>query len=255
MHLRTITPKKPDTEMARRMLSTLQYLKYCEKYSIEVDWERVKLESVQAYAVGIVTGTCGADEVFELPYMSLNDDQFYVLIAALTTKSQCETGCPKRITFKFPDNHLTDKSLEAIAKAVKDDKFPEGVTIDLSGSNRFTDAGAKILLEALADERCNHSVEIKLPIGRCHIHPDLVQSINNQLQENRTQRRPVKQEKVKKDGFFPKVKRDKPKQNAAVKAKKKAASQRKSIFKSVIKKTKTTKDGGEKQPLVRKKSG
>ena len=132
-----------------------------------------------AYAAGIITGSCGPNYVFEMPDTKINDKQFKIIINALLANSKI-----KGVTLKFPINNLTNSSLEAIATAIKDPAFPPYVTIDLSGSTKFTDAGAAALLAALSDKKCNLSFHIKLPENPRMVNAEIMKELNEKITDN-----------------------------------------------------------------------
>lgn len=173
--------------MLQRIDWEMQYVERCERNGTSVDWDRVVTGLSHAYASGIVTGTCEDKAILEMPVNVIHDKHFMIIIDALTRHIRGKEKKSSNFTLKFPTSQLTDKSLEALANAIKNDNFPAYVTIDLSSSNRITDAGVKTLLDALSDKQCNLSVNIKLPENPRRINPALIKELNTKLEENKSQ--------------------------------------------------------------------
>lgn len=188
MDLRKHTEHKPKTEMDRRMQYEFDYLKYCSGRNMSPDYERVMTGIINAYASGIITGTCppGYDFDLNLPDMKLNDNQFRMLVEALLQKGLNRDVNPANMTIKVAANTLTDESLFILGKNLNHKRFPEFITFDLSAATHFTNAGAKALLDALRRDTCNLSVGIIMPNNPRNIDTQLLEQINAQLQENIT---------------------------------------------------------------------
>lgn len=220
---------KPTTEMDNRLDYINRYMLSCMVRGQRPDMERVRREWAQAFAAGIISGSVGDHYEFKMGQEKIHDAEFGILLEALTRRSQCKTGCPEKITLKFPENNLTDDSLSALASALTHQRFPKQVIIDISGSKALTDAGAKELLAALQAEGCNKSVKILLPKNPRMIDSGLLERINEQLEVNyksyqpepekpvvkkKSPRKPVKAKpaaegKTAKKGLFaPKKKKD-----------------------------------------------
>lgn len=194
MDVRKHSEHKPRNEMEIRIQYELDYVDVCLTNHRSPDYERVMTGIINAYASGIVTGTCAPGHEFDLniPAAKLNDNQFRVLVEALRTKGFNRKVAPANMTIKVTANTLTDESLFMLGKNLNHKRFPEYITFDLSAATHFTDAGAKALLDALQRETCNLSVGIIMPKNPRNIDTALLEQINAQLQDNITSYKPAK---------------------------------------------------------------
>lgn len=183
--------KSRKSEMQTRFDYEMRYIDHCNKNGTKVDWDRVKTGFINAFGAGIIHGDCGNDCVFELKDMKIDDKHFQILLDALTTKNNGSKSKPENITLKFPVNNLTNDSLQALAHALLNKNFPQNVTIDLSQSTGFNDAGVKKLIESLSDKKCNLSVNIKLPENPRMVQAELMHEFNVKMKANQKHYRPA----------------------------------------------------------------
>lgn len=237
--------KDRKSEMQNRIEYEMRYIDRCQKYDIEIDWDRVKSGFINAFAAGIVAGDCGDNPIFELGIdtLKLDDKNFRILLDAMTTKASNRKEEPENITLKFPDNRLTNTSLEALAHALTNANFPQHVTIDLSRSAGFSNSGVEKLLETLSDEKCNLSVNIMMPKNPRMVKPQLLNELTAKLSENQHRYQYEQQHQKKKATKNRLFKRKEDGEEKAVKITKKEKAPRKTLFTRKPKDTNTQETG------------
>jgi hypothetical protein len=192
MDLRKHKTNEPKNEMEARIQYEFDYLTFCETHHKKPDLERIKTGIANAYAAGIVSGTCKPGFVFDFNEMQISDTQFKIMIEALITRSMNRKIKPEKFSFNLSTHNLTDESLVLLGKALNHKRFPAHISIDLSSANNITNAGANVLLKALRRDTCNLSVVIKMPHNPKFIEPGLLRELNSQLNENLTNYKPTK---------------------------------------------------------------
>lgn len=224
--------KDRKSEMQTRIEYEMRYIDRCNENDTKVDWDRVKTGFVSAFGAGIINGDCGNNCVFELDGMKIDDKHFRILLDALTTKTNGNKSKPENITLKFPVNNLTNDSLEALAHSLLNTNFPQHVTIDLSQSTGFSDAGIKKLIGSLSHDKCNLSVNIILPKNPRMVQTELMHEFNVKMMANQKQYHPASpkpKRKAAKSSLF-KSKTDEKKLEKKEKIKKTPKTSGKSLF-------------------------
>lgn len=186
-------------EMITRLNYEARYVAACEAKNHRVDWDRVITGHAQAFAAGIINGECENNCELELLPNKNNDKHFKIIIDALTAKQTGKSKKPDHLTLKFTGNHITDQSLEALAKAMKNSLFPHNVTIDLENASGFSDAGVRALLNAMMNPDCNLTVDIKFPNNPKNVTPELLDNLYTKQSENQSRYKPEAKESKKKD--------------------------------------------------------
>lgn len=192
MDLRKHKTNEPKNEMEARIQYEFDYLTFCETHHKKPDLERIKTGIANAYAAGIITGTCKPGFVFDFNKMQISDTQFKIIIEALITRSMNRKIKPEKFLFNLSTHNLTDESLVLLGKALNHKRFPAHISIDLSSAINITNAGANVLLEALRRDTCNLSVVIKMPHNPKFIEPGLLRELNSQLNDNLANYKPAK---------------------------------------------------------------
>lgn len=163
-----------------------------------------------AYYSGIVEGVIQKhpDKYVKLFSLLNVDDVFMTkLFEAMTSKLN---RTAEGLEFKFPEHTCTDDTLQKLASAMRDPRFPRNVKLDFSQpsdqvyeSTKFSDAGVDALLKVLRDEKCLVCANIYFNNKRGYISPDKLRELDHALSQCRQRyedghQKPAKKINVKK---------------------------------------------------------
>lgn len=178
--------KEPKNGMENWLLQILGELR--GKHGSSLTQKVIMHQLAQAFYTGIVEGSLHKDEKYLALFETINVDDIFTrtLFEAMTNhKNQSSSG----LEFVFPKHTCTDKTLEQLAKAMRDPHFPHDVKFNftrpkdqVAGGTKFSDAGIDKLLEALDDQP---DVDVKIIISneRGFCSPDKLQTLEAKLAE------------------------------------------------------------------------